>query len=73
MGEVIKIEFMTKHDISAEEMLNNIATLKPKHAFVIVWPEDGSEPTFHSSTGDAVTILYRIREFEHSLFSGDFK
>lgn len=54
-------------------MLRHIADSNPRHAFVIVWPEDGSLPTYHSSTGDVPTILMRLNEFSHKWYSGDFK
>lgn len=73
MGKVIKLKnLITKNNINPISMLREIAKKKPKNAFVIIWPEDGSMPTYHSSTSDISIILMRIREFEHKYFSGDF-
>ncbi|MBL8713207.1 MAG: hypothetical protein JNM12_09925 [Alphaproteobacteria bacterium] len=73
MSNVVKFPGLYYGDIPAAEMLENIAADKPKHAFVIVWPEDGSMPTYHSSTSDTPIIVYRINEFLHRLFNGEFK
>jgi len=70
---VIKFPGITKHDISASEMLQNIATEEPKNAFVIVWPEDGGMPTYHSSTGDIPVILMRLHDFIHKWHNGEFE
>lgn len=73
MGDVIKLDkLMTRLDINASSMLKEIAKSKPKHAFVICWPEDGKKPEYYSSTGDTPVVLMRLREFEHKYFSGDF-
>jgi hypothetical protein len=72
MGEVIKLEFNTTLDISAQEMLEEIAKQKPKNAFVVVWPEDGTMPTYHCSTGDIPVVLMRVNEFIHKYYNGDF-
>lgn len=73
MGKVIYLnKLVTKVDINASRMLRVIAKEKPKHAFVIAWPEDGRLPTYHSSTGDIPIVLMRLREFEHKYFSGEF-
>lgn len=73
MADIIKLDIMTKLDISAAEMLQEIATQDPDDAFVIVWPDDGSMPTYHSSTSDMPTVLYRLQSFIHGFFNGDFK
>lgn len=73
MSNIIKFPALWYSDLDAAQMLNNIAAEKPKHAFVIAWPEDGSMPTYHSSTSDTPVILYRIQEFVHKLYSGEFK
>lgn len=72
MAEILKFDGITKHDISAASMLREIAKSKPSHAFVIVWPKDGSEPTYHSSTGDVPVVLMRAQEFIHKWYNGDF-
>lgn len=71
MGEVIKLDINTRLDINASDMLRSIADQNPKHAFVCVWPEDGSIPTYHSSTGDISTVLMRVNEFVHRYYNGD--
>lgn len=72
MSNIIKLPLVTKHDINATSMLEKIAKGLPAQAFVIVWPDDGSMPTYHSSTGDIPVVLMRLREFEHKYFSGEF-
>lgn len=72
-GNVIKFPGITKHDIQADDMLRSIAENKPLHAFVICWPEDGSMPTYHSSTADTPVVLMRLNEFIHQYYNGDFK
>lgn len=72
MGDVIKMKIITKNDISASDMLKNIACENPNHAFVVVWPNDGSMPTYHSSTSDVSIVLMRINEFVHKFYNGDF-
>jgi hypothetical protein len=72
MAEIIKLPLITQHELDASEMLAAIAEDKPKNAFVVVWPEDGTMPTYHSTTSDVPTVLMRLREFEHKYFSGDF-
>ena len=71
-NNVIKIDFYTDKDIDASKMLEAIAEEKPKNAFVIVWPEDGSLLTYHSSTGDTPVVLLRLQEFIHKYYNGDF-
>lgn len=71
MSNIIKLDFLTKHDISAEDMFKALAEEKPKNAFVICWPEDGTMPTYHSTTSDTPVVVYRINEFVHKLYSGE--
>jgi len=73
MSNIIKFPSLWYSDLNAGKMLNNIAFEKPKHAFVIAWPEDGSMPSYHSSTSDTPVIVYRIQEFLHKLYSGEFE
>ena len=73
MSNVIKLPALWHSDLNAEDVLFAIAASKPKHAFVITWPEDGSMPTYHSSTSDTPVVVYRINEFLHKLYSGEFK
>lgn len=72
MAEIIKLDCVTKHDISASEMLRNIAENDPIHAFVIVWPKDGKMPTYHCSTADMPVVLMRCQQFIHKCFDGTF-
>jgi hypothetical protein len=72
MSNVKKFNGVTKHNINASDMLKAIAEEKPNHSFVICWPEDGSLPTYHSSTGDMPIILMRLQEFIHKYYNGDF-
>jgi hypothetical protein len=72
MADVYTLNCITTLDISASQMLINISEDKPKNAFVIAWPEDGSMPTYHSSTSDVPVILLRLQEFIHKYYNGDF-
>lgn len=73
MAEILELSnLITRHDLQANRMLRAIAKDKPGDAFVIVWPKDGSMPTYHSSTGDTPVVLMRIQEFIHKYYSGDF-
>ena len=72
MGDIIKFTGLTKCDLSAKEMLVNIAYDNPKNAFVIVWPENGEMPTYHSTTSDTPVVLMRLQEFIHKYYNGDF-
>ena len=67
---VVKLNTITKLDITASDMLNDIAESNPEGAFVIVWPEDGSEPTFHSSVANIETVMFRLNEFIHLVYKG---
>lgn len=72
MAEILRIpNFITKVDIHAPSMLREIAKENPDYAFVIVWPKDGSLPTFHSNTSDMPVILMQLQRFIHLAFSGD--
>jgi len=72
MAEIIKLDIEFQGDISASEMLRNIAENDPVHAFVIVWPKDGKLPTYHSSTKDIAVVLMRCQQFIHKCFDGTF-
>ncbi len=73
MAEIYNLSLITKHDLNAAAMLKAIAKEKPTHAFVIVWPEDGSRPTYHSTTSDMPVVLLRLQEFTHKYFMGHFE
>jgi hypothetical protein len=69
MAEILEIpDFVTRHDIPAENMLRAIADEEPDHAFVICWPKDGSMPTYHSTTSDMPVVLHRLQTFIHRYF-----
>lgn len=72
MTNIIKLPVITKLDLQPDEMLRNIADSNPANVFVLVWPEDGSAPTYHSSTGDTPVVLMRLQSFIHKMFNGDF-
>jgi len=72
MAEIIHIKQYTSCEISAEEMLRNISKESPANAFVMFWPNDGSMPTYHCSTGDMPVIMMRIQQFIHKYYNGDF-
>lgn len=72
MADIIHMYDATHLDQNSEEVLHGLAAKKPKHVFIIAWPEDGSMPTYHSTTSDFPTVLMRLREFEHKYFNGDF-
>ena len=70
MSNIVKFPGITKHDIDTSEMLRSIADTNPHHAFLIIWPEDGTAPTYHSSTGDIPIVLHRINQFTHMVYNG---
>lgn len=72
MSNVIKLNIKTRADLPADQMLRNIAEEDPGNAFLIVWPKDGSMPSYHSSTGDMPVVLLRLQEFIHKYYSGEF-
>jgi hypothetical protein len=73
MTNVINFPGAYYSNIDATPMLQSIAaTEDPKYAFVIVWPEDGGQPSFHSNTSDVPVILYQLQRFIHKYFDGDF-
>lgn len=72
MAEIIDFHQYVTGEMPAPEMLRNIADGEPINAFVIVWPADGSMPTYHSSTSDIPVIMMRCQEFIHKYFNGDF-
>lgn len=55
-----------------KKMLNSISESKPKFAFVIEWPDDGSNPVAHTSTEDAPVLLFRLQEFINKTISGRY-
>lgn len=73
MAEILHLDTLTKHELDTAEMLRSIAENDPEYAFVICWPKDGSDPTYHSNTGDTPVILMRINEFIHKYYNGDFE
>lgn len=68
---VVKLPCLTRCDLKAPEMLRDIADNNPKHAFVIVWPEDESAPNYHCSTSDMAVVLLRMQGFIHKFYNGD--
>jgi hypothetical protein len=72
-SNIIEFPFsLTRSDLSPEDMLRAIADEKPEHVFVLAWPSDGTMPTYHSSTGDGPTVLFRLQQFIHKYYNGDF-
>lgn len=72
MTNVVKFPGKVYQDLPADEMLKAIAEQKPSKVFMIVWPEDGTRPTYHSNTSDIPVIVLRIQQFLHKLFNGVF-
>lgn len=72
MADIIKFDGLTANDISAGDMLREIAAEEPEYVFAITWPKDSGVPTYHSNTSDMAEILMRLQEFVHKLFNGDF-
>ena len=66
-------EPLTKDDIDCSDMLRAIADQEPMNAFVICWPNDGKMPTYHSSTGDIQTVLFRLQTFIHGIFNEEIE
>ena len=73
MTNVIKFTGLTKCDLDAVDMLEEIAELNPVNAFVVCWPKDGSMPTFHSNTADMPVLLMRLQQFIHDWYGGEFR
>lgn len=69
---IVKIEYYNTKDINTADMLKAIAEENPKNAFVVVWPEGGSMPTYHCNTSDVAVVLMRVNEFVHKYYNGDF-
>lgn len=73
-NNIIPFKGITKHDLNPKTMFEAIIENdSPHHAFVICWPEDGSHPTFHSTTGDTAVVLYQLQRFIHKYFNVDFE
>ena len=72
MVDVIHFPGDTLKDLGAADMLRAIADDKPENAFVIVWPADGSKPTYHSTTADIPAVMLRVQGFIHKVYNGDF-
>ncbi len=72
-NNIVPFTGITKHDLTASTMLENIAAENPKNVFLIVWPEDGSMPTYHSNTCDIAVVLMRLNQFIHQYYNGDFE
>ena len=73
MGEVVYLEnLITRLDLDSAKILESIAEDKPDKVFVICWPDNGGPPTYHTNTADIPAVLFRLREFEHKFFNGDF-
>ena len=67
---IINFKHYTENDPA--DMLKAIAEEDPNDFFAIVFPKDGSIPTYHSSTGDMPVVLMRLQEFIHKYYNGDF-
>lgn len=72
MGDVVRWNGITRHELNSEDMLTAIAAEKPDKVFVITWPEDGSMPSFHSNTQDIPVVLMQLQRFIHKFYNGDF-
>ncbi len=80
MGDVINLFTRMKQRVQPEErreliasdILRAIADEEPDKVFLVVWPKDGSLPTYHSNTKDIETILLRLNQFIHKYYNGDF-
>ncbi len=72
MTNVIHLDLQTRAEISAGDMLHNIAETQPENAFVIIWPNDGGDITYHSSVADAGAVTLALNIFLHKLYAGDF-
>lgn len=72
MNKVLKFTGPYYGKLNATNLLEVVAKENPKNVFIIVWPDDGSVPTYHSSTGDTPVVLFRLQEFIHKLYNGEF-
>ena len=71
-GNIHYLDVLTGENLSVDRVMNGIQQDKPEHIFVIAWPENGSMPTYHSTTSDMPTVLMRLNEFIHKYYNGDF-
>jgi hypothetical protein len=69
---VIPVLFTPRQSIDSRRMLETIAQEEPETVFVICWPKDGGNPTYHSNTGDIPVIFFRLQEFIHGVYSGKY-
>lgn len=69
------IKFPVKRNmIPTKTMFDEIIKdCKPKHAFVIVWPDDGGEVTFHSNTDDMPVMIYQVQRFIQKALNEEFE
>lgn len=71
MSNVIKLSTITRVDLEAEDILQEIAKTKPEGVFVIAWHEDG-EVTYHSNIADGGDLLFQTELWKHKLLNMDF-
>jgi hypothetical protein len=57
MGDVIRPDFITKHDIPAEDVINGAKDAKFESVMVVGWTKDEGH-YLASSTGDAAEMLF---------------
>lgn len=70
---IIPFKGITTLDIDPQAMLRAIADESPENVFLIVWPNTGEMPTYHSSTADIATVLMRVQGFVHKFYNGDLE
>lgn len=73
MGDVIKLDFYTRVDLKASDILQEIAKEEPEKVLVITWNDEGcGNYTFHSNIADAHATTYAAQKFIHKMHNGDF-
>lgn len=73
MGEVVKLGGLTRLNLRATDILEEIAKEDPKNVFVVTWNDEGDgNYTFHSNIADAHATVYAAQKFIHKMMNGDF-
>lgn len=75
MGKVIRLHpcLCPGEEMSVKNMFDNIIKENnPRHAFVIGWDNIRGRATFHSTTGDNTVIIFRLQEFMHRFYNGEY-
>lgn len=69
MAEVLEFTGMTRLDIPPEKILKGVATMKPRHVFIISEDDDG-ELHYFCSSADCGRMLLYIKKIENRIVDG---